>query len=257
MGVQDQRHIAHGVLDALDEVLGLVGAHGAGHVLEADGIKAHGLQLFAHFHVLFYGVDRALGVGDTAGGHGVGRGVLLGGFQSGLDVAEVVEGVKNTDNVDTVLNGQLHELFHHIVMIMLVAQQVLTTQQHLQLGVGQVLSQTAQTLPGIFAQIAQAGIEGGTAPAFHGVVAGLIHGAENAFIIAVRQTSGHKGLVGVPKHGLGNLHFSCHDWKLLFYDKQIPFFVHTGWTRQKGTPAGQTCWRFKIVLYLIDMLCSD
>ena len=39
-GVQDQGNIADGVLDALDEMLSLIRAHGAGHVLQADGVEA-------------------------------------------------------------------------------------------------------------------------------------------------------------------------------------------------------------------------
>ena len=59
----------------------------------------------------------------------------------------------------------LHEVLHHVVGIVLVAQDVLAAEQHLQLGVGQALAQLAQALPGVFVQKAQAGVEGGAAPA--------------------------------------------------------------------------------------------
>ena len=144
----------------------------------------------------------ALGVGDAAGGHGALVGVLLGGLQGGLDVAEGVEGVEDADHVDAVLDGQLHELLHHVIVVVLVAQQVLAPEQHLQPGVGHILADIAQPLPGVLPQVAQAGVEGGSAPALHRVVAGLVHGGQDVGVVGVGQTGGHQGLVGVTENGL-------------------------------------------------------
>ena len=83
MGISPQ-----GVLNALDEVLGLKGAHGAGHVLQADGLEAHGLEFLTHGDVFFDRVHRALGVGDTAGGDGVLGRVLHRCVQCGAQVTE-------------------------------------------------------------------------------------------------------------------------------------------------------------------------
>ena len=55
------------------------------------------------------------------------------------------------------------ELFHHVVCVVLVAQDVLAAQQHLQLGVRQGLAQLAQALPRILVQEAQAGVKCGAA----------------------------------------------------------------------------------------------
>ena len=213
MGVQNHGNIGQGGLDALDEVLRLEGAHGAGHILEADGLEAHLDQLLAHLHVLLHGVHRALGVGDAAGGDDVAivlLGVGLHGLQGGLDVAEVVEGVKDANDVDAVLDGQLYKLLHHVVVVVLVAQQVLAPEQHLELGVGHVLADVAQPLPGILPQVAQAGVEGGAAPALHRVVPGLVHGFEDVLEVGVGQTGRHQGLVGVSKDCFGDLDFLCH-----------------------------------------------
>ena len=207
MGVQDQGDIADGVLNALDEVLGLIRAHGTGHVLQADGVEAHGLELLTHLDIFLDRVDRALRVGDAAGRNGVLGGIFLGGFQRGGDVAEVVQCVKDTQDVDAVLDGQLDKLFNDIVMIMLVAEQVLAAQQHLQLGVGHGLADIAQSLPRILAQIAQAGIERRAAPAFHGVIAGLVHFGQDLGKIGIRKTGRHQRLVGITKDSFSNLNF--------------------------------------------------
>ena len=56
---------------------------------------------------------------------------------------------------DAVADRALDELFHHVVRIVLVAQNVLAAQQHLQLGIRQGLAQLAQALPRILVQEAQ------------------------------------------------------------------------------------------------------
>ena len=137
-------------------------------------------------------------------------GILLDGLERSLQIAEIVQGVEDADDVDAVLDGQLDELLDHVVVVVLVAQQVLAAQQHLQAGVGHMLLDVAQPLPGILAQIAEAGIEGGAAPALDGVIAGLVHGFEDVLIVGIGQAGGHQGLVGVTQDGFRDLHFSCH-----------------------------------------------
>ena len=205
--MEDQRHIADGVLDALDEVLCLVGAHGACHILQADGVKAHVLELFAHLDILFHGVDRALRVGDAAGSNGVLAAVFLGGFQCGFDVAEIVQRVKDTQNVDAVFDRQLDELFHNVVVIVLVAEQVLSAKEHLQLRVGHQSADIAQALPRIFAEIAKAGVKRCAAPAFNRIVTGLIHLGQNRLEIGIRQTGCHQGLIRITKDSFSDLNF--------------------------------------------------
>ena len=58
--MENESHIANSVLDALDEVLSLVGGHRSCHILEADSVKAHSLELLAHLYVLVNCMHRAL-----------------------------------------------------------------------------------------------------------------------------------------------------------------------------------------------------
>jgi len=208
--VQDQGQGHACVLDALEQLLSLVGAHGTGHILQADGIEAHALQLLAHLGILGGGVHGGLGVGNAAGSHGVGGGVLLGSLQSGADVAEIVQCVEDTQHVDAVLDGQLHELLHNVVVIVLVTQQVLAAQQHLEPGVRHSLAESAQALPGIFVQVTQAAVKGSAAPALDGIVAGLIHGGQDALHIGKSHTGSHQRLVCITKDGFSELDFLSH-----------------------------------------------
>ena len=150
-------------LDALHQVVGRLRLQQAGHVLDADGIAAHFAQLLRHLDEGFDSVQRAGRVADGA------LGVLAGavhGRDTGAQIADVVERVEDAEDVHAVLGGLVHEALHHAVFVVPVAQQVLPAQQHLQARVRHQLAEGAQTLPGIFVEEADAGVEGGPAPAF-------------------------------------------------------------------------------------------
>ena len=61
--------------------------------------------------------------------------LLLGSLNGSLQVADVVEAVKNTDNINPVCDRLLNEVLYHIICIVVVAQDILSAEQHLQLGV--------------------------------------------------------------------------------------------------------------------------
>ena len=66
---------------------------------------------------------------------------LLGSLNGSLQIADVVEAVKDTDDVNTVCDGFLNKVLHHIVSIVVVAQNILSAEQHLQLGIFKAVSQ--------------------------------------------------------------------------------------------------------------------
>ena len=98
-------------------------------------------------------MNRALGVGDTAGSDSSVVGIFLCGSQSCLDISEIVKGIEDTDNIDTILYRELNELLNNVVVVVLVTQKVLASQQHLQTCIGEILSQSAKSLPGVLIQI--------------------------------------------------------------------------------------------------------
>ena len=203
--MDDHRQLGDGVLNGGHQVVGLLGAHDAGHVLDADGLDAHLLQVLHHLDVLLQGVDGAGGEADGAGGVSAPLDRLIHGD---LQVAHIVQGVENTDDVNAVLDGVLHELAHHVVGVVLIAQDVLAAQQHLQLGVGHLLANLPQPLPGVLLQVAQADVEGGSTPDLGGIVAGLVDGLQNGLKFAVGQAGSDQGLVRVAQDGFGKTYFS-------------------------------------------------
>ena len=71
---------------------------------------------------------------------------------------------------------------------MIVAEDVLTSEEHLKLRVLEVLTKHTKSLPWILLQETKAGIEGRTAPALYGVVTDLIHGVQNRLHLGARHT---------------------------------------------------------------------
>ncbi len=156
------------VLQGLHQVGRDEGRQQTGHVLERDGIAAHGRQFTPHLDEAGHVMDRAHRVTDGA------LSVLTGGLgrlDRGLEIARIVQRVEDAEDIHAVRGGARHEGTDHVIGIMPVAEQVLASQQHLQAGLGQGLAQLAQTLPGIFLQEAHAGVERRAAPAFQRPVA--------------------------------------------------------------------------------------
>ena len=232
VGVEVDGHV-HALLQPLDQGVGVHGQQQVGHVLDAQGVGAHLLQLLGQLHEVVLVVDGGDGVGE-GGLHDAA--VLLGGLDGLLQVPHVVEGVEDADDVDAVLNGLAAEGVHHVVGVVLVAQDVLAPEEHLQLGVGQVLAQGPQPLPGVLLQKAHAHIEGGAAPALQGVVAdGVQHLAGGEHVLDP-HTGGGLGLVGVTEDGvrdlqglIGQKFHSFHRFILLSISRTAPSVRRRRW----------------------------
>ena len=201
VGVQVNGNI-HGFLQALDQRVSVLGQQQVGHILNADDACAHLLQLLGHVHIVILVVNGGDGVGHSGLN---GTAILDGGLDGLLQVAGIVQSVEDTDDVDTVLDGLGAEGIHNVVSVVLVAQNVLSTEQHLQLGVGHGLAQLTQTLPGIFVQEAHAGVEGCAAPALQRPVADGVQNFAGGDHILQTHTGGSLRLVCVTQDGISDI----------------------------------------------------
>ena len=93
--------------------------------------------------------------------------LLFDGTQGSFEIARIVHSVEYAKDIDAIYSGALDEFFHDIIGVVPIAQQVLASQQHLLARVGHGLLEFANALPRVFSQVADTGIEGRTAPAFH------------------------------------------------------------------------------------------
>ena len=214
MGVNNNLQAAV-FLERLDQVICFLRGQQRSHVLDAEGLAAHALEFLGLLDVLLEGVNRALGVAHNALCFRAGLEALV---DSDFDVAQIVQRVEDTDDVDAVFNRLADKAADCLVGVMTIAQNVLAAQQHLQLGVRHVLADRAQSLPRIFVQVTKAGIERRTAPALDRVVAGLIHGLENVNKILDRNTGRAQRLVCVTQDGLCNVNFLWHSVSAPLFD---------------------------------------
>ena len=90
---------------------------------------------------------------------------------------------------------------------MLVAQNILTAQKHLELGVGHCSADLAQSFPRVLIEEAQAHIEGGTAPALGRVVTGLVKLGEDRFKLLIGKSCCDQRLVRISKDSFCKLNF--------------------------------------------------
>ena len=200
MGVQVDGD-ADGFLQSLHQGIGVHRQQEVGHVLDADHVRAHLLQLLGQLHEVGLVVD---------GGHGIAEGglhlsaVFLGGLDGLLQIAHVVESVENADDVDAVFDGLAAEGVHHVVGVVLVAQNVLAAEEHLQLGVRQVGAQLTQPLPRILVQKAQAGVERGAAPALKRVISDRVENFAGGEHLLERHARGSLRLVCIAQDGVGD-----------------------------------------------------
>ena len=204
MRVQVDRQLG-GRLELLDEAVGLIRQQQVGHILDADRVRAHLLDLLGQLEEVFLGVHRADRVAD---GDFAVAAVFLGGLDGLLEVAQIVQRIEDADDVNAVLDGLFDELIHHVVRIMLVAENVLAAEEHLQLGVGHRLAQRAQTPPRIFVQKAHAGVERRAAPALQRIVADLIQLVRDGQHLLQAHTGCGLRLVRVAQNGIGDKHLS-------------------------------------------------
>ena len=104
-------------------------------------------NLFCNIGPVFQGISVAQGIGQGNLGMAL---LFVGSLYGGLQVSQVVQTVKNTDNINAVSHGFLDKIFHHIISIVVVAQNILSAEQHLQLGILKACLQLSETLPRIF-----------------------------------------------------------------------------------------------------------
>ena len=115
-------------LERLYEVIRLIRCQEAGHVLDADGIRAHILNALRQADPVLKRICVAKCVRKS-------NLCLCTFFFARIDrclqVTKVIQTVKNTEDVDTVCHRLLHEVLNDIVRIVVVTQNILATEQHL------------------------------------------------------------------------------------------------------------------------------
>ena len=122
-----------GLFQSLNQLGCLIRHQKAGHILNADGIRPHLLDGFCLGSPVIQCVGIAQGIGQ--GYLSLRTPFLLCGIHAGLQIAQIVHAVENTDDVNPVGNGLLNKILYDIVGIRLIPQNILAAEQHLKLCV--------------------------------------------------------------------------------------------------------------------------
>ncbi len=206
VGVELHRDLER-FFERLDQVVGIGRRNEPGHILDAEGIGAHSLELFGFFDVIVEVVDRAahgpFGQRVADGQLGV-LALGLDGLQNGLEVALVVDGVENAEDIHAAVRGMFHKSGRHIVGVIAVTDQVLAAEEHLQRRLGRPFFHLAQAVPRVFVQETDGHVERGAAPDLQRVEAGLVHVADDIQDVIGSHAGGKKRLVAVAKGQVGD-----------------------------------------------------
>ena len=89
---------------------------------------------------------------------------VLHGLHRGLEVGQVIERIKDPENIHAVLGRMFHKRLHDIVRIVGVTHRVGAAEEHLKTDVRHGLAQLAQALPRILAQETHRRVEGRATP---------------------------------------------------------------------------------------------
>ena len=161
----------HRPFDTVYEVVGIKWRQEPGHVFNTEGVGSQILQLFRHVDKTVDAVDGTDCIADGSFDMFAARFHFPHGP---LDVADIVQGVEDAEDIDAVGGRPFNEPFQYIVGIVPIADQVLPAEQHLELGIGHGGAQCAKPFPGIFFEKAQTRIEGGATPDFERPIADSI-----------------------------------------------------------------------------------
>src|SRR4030066_2265909 len=132
---------------------------------------------------------------------------ILDGFKGSYKVSFVVDGIEDTEYVDTAVGSMMNECGDYIIGVIAIADQVLTAQKHLQSGIRHQLFQDADSFPGVFIQKPGHDVKGGTTPDFHGPESYLVHLRGNGLHLSGSHPGGKKGLVSITQGKISNFYW--------------------------------------------------
>ncbi len=159
-------------LDISYQCFSLIRSEQCSHILDTDRISTSLLDTLSVIHIILMSEYFTKSIGDSYLSVTL---LLIGSLDSCLEVSYIVKCIEYSDDIDTICDGLLYEILYQVISVMTVAQHILSSEQHLELCVGHFLSESSESLPGIFIQETDAGIKCSTAPAFSGIKTYLIH----------------------------------------------------------------------------------
>ena len=171
VAMQMDGHI-NGGAKSVHELLGAIRREKTRHIFDADGVGTELRKLASIVHIGIKRMYRACRIRDSglemcsASFHGTG---------AISHVVDVVQGIENTKDINTVLVRTGNKTVDDIRRIMAIANEVLTAHKHRKRRLGRSSLNLAKTVPRVLVKKPQARIERGAAPRLDGPISNFIH----------------------------------------------------------------------------------
>ena len=123
-----------------------------------------------------------------------------------FQVTDVVQRVKDPDDSNAIVDGPFDEFGHHIIGVMVVAENVLSAQQHLNRCLFAVTLDDAQSFPGIFVEKAQGAVKSRATPSLQRKVANIVELLQHPDHVGGAHARGSQRLMAVPQNGFHNFY---------------------------------------------------
>mmetsp|Transcript_31936 Transcript_31936/g.66967 ORF Transcript_31936/g.66967 Transcript_31936/m.66967 type:complete len:229 (+) Transcript_31936:1249-1935(+) len=178
------------------------------HVLYREGVNSHVVhELVRKIDVVFEIVLALRGVSDITR---VGHGALYeptrrsGSVHTKLEVIEVVERIKHTEDINSACVCLLAKLVNNIIGVVRVTHSIRSAKEHLEWHVGDLLPQTFQSFPRALMQESHGNIECCTTPHFQreSIFECLIGVFGAAFKFLGAHARGEEGLMRITPGGV-------------------------------------------------------
>ena len=138
-----------------------------------------------------------------------------------LQISQIVQTVKNTNNIDSVGNRFLYKILYHIICIGTITKNVLSSEQHLELCIFESITEFTKSFPWVFFQETQGSIKGSAAPAFYRMITHFIQFIHDRHHLFCCHSGGNQRLMSVTQDRLSNLnrffYYFCHLFFLHLY----------------------------------------
>mmetsp|Transcript_5723 Transcript_5723/g.8090 ORF Transcript_5723/g.8090 Transcript_5723/m.8090 type:complete len:241 (-) Transcript_5723:346-1068(-) len=177
------------------------------HVLNSQRVHAHVYEFISQLHVVFKIV---LALGRVSNITSIGHGTLnksssgTSSVYAQLEIVNVVQRIKHTENINSTSMCLLAELVNNVVRVVCVSNSISTTEQHLEGNIRCFLPQALQSLPRTFVQKSHGDIKGSTTPHFkrEGIRQGSVGVFSASFEFLSTHTSCKERLVSITPSGI-------------------------------------------------------
>mmetsp|Transcript_11575 Transcript_11575/g.16211 ORF Transcript_11575/g.16211 Transcript_11575/m.16211 type:complete len:302 (-) Transcript_11575:1815-2720(-) len=202
-------HIGKLFTESTHQQAGSLRSKETGHILNCERMNTHIRKILSKLEVVVKTVFALAGISNvTSVGHGTlhKSTSITSGIHTQFQVIEVVERIKDTENIHSRLLCLITEFVNNIVGVVGVSNSIGTTEKHLEWNIRNLFSQLFKTIPGVLTKESHGNIKGSTTPHFQGECIGKcrIGGIGTIDKFLSTKTCSKERLMSITPGGIGN-----------------------------------------------------